>query len=154
MKNFAMLRYLLLITTLVSVVGCSGSQLQMNMSTTANLNLNEQSEPLPVMVNIYQLSERKAFDAASFSDLWKRDLTTLGDSLLTKESLTLNPASQKQLVFERHPQTRFVGVMAVFRKPEDEAWRDIQPVADSFFKRKFSSKLVVNLKGNAVEIVD
>lgn len=154
MKKTTFFRVLIAVSIFVMTTACSGSQLHLNMSSTANLNLNEQNEPLPVMVNIYQLSEDKIFNAANFSDLWKKDLVTLGDGLLTKESLTLNPASQKQLLYDRHPQTRFVGVMAVFRKPEKEAWRSIQPVADSFFKRKMSSKLVVNLKGNAIEILD
>ncbi len=154
MKKISFLPALLVALGLLLTAGCSGSQLHLNMSSTANLNLNEQSEPLPVIVNIYQLSEQKTFDEASFADLWKKDLVTLGDSLLTKESLTINPASQKQLIYQRHPQTRYVGVMAIFRKPEKEAWRSIQPVANGFFKRKFSSKLVVNLKGNAIEVLD
>ncbi len=124
------------------------------MSSTANLNLNEFDEPLPVIVNIYQLSDDKAFAEASFNELWKRDLVTLGDSLLTKESLTTNPASQERLVYPRHAQARYIGVMAVFRQPEKVAWRDVQPVADGFFKKKFSSNVTVTLKGNTVEISD
>ena len=154
MKNFRIYQILLLALLLCITTGCSSSQVRLNLSSTANLNLNEDNEPLPVMVNIYQLSDNKAFDETSFSELWKKDLITLGDSLLTKESLTINPASQELLVFERHPQTRFVGVMAIFRKPEKEAWRSIKPVADGFLKKRFSSKLMVNLKGNTIEILD
>ncbi len=154
MKRFRLGHFLVFTLLLSLLAGCSSSQVRLNMSSTANLNLNEANDPLPVMVNIYQLSERKAFDKADFSSLWKKDLVTLGDSLLTKESLMINPASQEQLIYERHPQTRFVAVMAIFRKPEQEAWRSIQPVADSFLKRKLSSKMVVNLKGNAIEILD
>lgn len=154
MKNFRLYHVLILALLLILTSGCSSSQVRLNLSSTANLNLNEDNEPLPVMVNIYQLSDNKAFTEASFSDLWKKDLIALGDSLLTKESLTINPASQEKLAFERHPQTRFVGVMAIYRKPEKEAWRSIKPVADGFLKKKFSSKLMVNLKGNTIEILD
>ncbi len=134
--------------------GCANPEVRINMSSTANLNLNEFDEPLPVIVNIYQLSDDKAFAEASFNELWKRDLVTLGDSLLTKESLTTNPASQERLVYPRHAQARYIGVMAVFRQPEKVAWRDVQPVADGFFKKKFSSNVTVTLKGNTVEISD
>lgn len=154
MQQFRFHQILLLILLLIITTGCSSSQVRVNLSSTANLNLNEDNEPLPVMINIYQLSDSKAFEETSFSELWKKDLLTLGDSLLTKKSLTINPASQEQLVFERHPQTRYVGVMAIFRQPKKEAWRSIKPVADGFFKKRFSSKLIVNLKGNTIEIVD
>ncbi len=154
MKKFRFHQTLLLALLLCLTAGCSSPQVRLNLSTTANLNLNEVNEPLPVMVNVYQLSDSKAFEEASFSDLWKKDLVSLGDSLLTKESLTTNPASQEQLVYPRHPQARFVGVMAIFRKPEKEAWRSVIPVADGFFKKKLSSNLVVNLKGNTIEILD
>ncbi len=154
MIQFRFGKILLLAALLAMATGCSSPQVRINLSSTANLNLNDFDEPLPVVVNIYQLSDNKAFEEASFADLWKKDLMTLGDSLLTKESLTTNPASQEQLVYERHAQARYVGVMAVFRKPEKEAWRAVKPVADSFFKRKFSSNLIVNLKGTTIEIVD
>ncbi len=154
MKKFCVKKILPLALLFALTAGCSNPQVRLNLSSTANLNLNEENDPLPVMVNIYQLSDSKAFEEASFSDLWKKDLVTLGDSLLTNESITTNPASQEQLVFQRHPQARFVAVMAIFRKPEKETWRSFKPVADGFFKKKFSSDLVVNLKGNTIEILD
>lgn len=147
-------RYVILILLLSLTAGCSAPQVKIGMSSTANLNLNDFEEPLPVMVNIYQLADAQPFEKASFEELWKKDLMTLGDSLLTKETLTLNPASQERLVYPRHDQARFIAVMAVFRKPEKEAWRDIEPVADGFFKKRFSSKVTINLKGNAIEFVD
>ncbi|BCR03012.1 hypothetical protein DESUT3_00810 [Desulfuromonas versatilis] len=143
-----------LLVLLCLAAGCSPPQVKMGLSSTANLNLNDFDEPLPVMVNIYQLSDAQPFSKASFEELWKKDLMTLGDSLLTKETLTLNPASQERLEYLRHDQARYIAVMAVFRKPEKEAWRDVRPVADGFFKKRFSSKVTVNLKGNSVEFVD
>ena len=154
MKRNRIIQTLVLVVLLAFTAGCSGSQVRLNMSSTANLNLNGDSDPLPVVVNVYQLSDNKAFEEASFTDLWKQDMATLGDSLLIKESLTINPASQELLNYQRHPQTRFVGVMAIFRKPEKEAWRSIKAVADGFLKQKFSSKLMVNLKGSTIEIID
>jgi type VI secretion system protein VasD len=147
-------KLLLLIALLTLTAACSPPQARLTISSTANLNPNDSDEPLPVMVNIYQLSDNKAFEEASFEDLWKKDLTTLGDSMLTKETLTLNPASQERLVFERHAQAKYIGAMAIFRKPEKQAWRSTKAVADGYFKKKLSSTLNVNLKSNSIEIVD
>lgn len=147
-------KFYLLVALLAMTAACSTPQARLTISSTANLNLNDSDEPLPVMVNIYQLGDNKAFEEASFADLWKKDLATLGDSMLTKETLTVNPASQERLVFERHAQAKFIGVMAIFRKPEKEEWRATKVVADGFFKKKMSSTLNVNLKSNTVDITD
>ncbi len=147
-------KHLLLISLLALTTACSAPQARLTISSTANLNLNDSDEPLPVMLNVYQLGDDKAFTEASFTDLWKKDLAILGDSMLTKETLTINPASQERLTFERHAQARYIGVMAIFRKPEKEEWRAVAPVADGFFGRKFSSKLTVNLKSNTVAIAE
>lgn len=147
-------KFLLLAALLAMTAACSTPQARLTISSTANLNLNDSDEPLPVMVNIYQLADNKAFEGASFEDLWKKDLATLGDSMLTKETITINPGSQERLVFERHAQAKFIGAMAIFRKPEKQAWRSTKAVADGYFKKKMSSTLTVNLKSNSIEIVD
>ncbi len=145
---------IMLVLLIAGLTGCSAKQVEVGISSTANLNLNDFDEPLPVVVRIYQLADDAEFDKVAFTDLWKDDLKALRDSLLTKEEIVMNPAAQQTLEFQRHEQARFVGVMGVFRTPEEEQWRDIEPVADGFFARRFSSKLTVRLKGNTLEIVD
>ena len=56
MNKNCIIQTLVLLVLLAFISGCSGSQVRLNMSSTANLNLNGDSDPLPVVVNIYQLS--------------------------------------------------------------------------------------------------
>ncbi|KIH76525.1 type VI secretion system protein VasD [Geoalkalibacter ferrihydriticus] len=148
--------FLLLCTLLVSanLVGCADPQVRVGLSSTANLNLNDFDEPLPVVVRVYQLNDDADFLKADFSDLWKDDLKALGNSLLTRDEVVMNPAAQMVLEYPRHDQTRFVAVMGVFRKPGENSWRDIQPVADGFISGRFASKVRVHFKGNTLEMVD
>lgn len=143
-----------IILLLFVVAGCSGPKVKVAMSATANLNLNEFDEPLPVVIRLYQLSDNKAFEKAGFEELWKKDLVTLGDALLTKEEMIINPGTQERLTYPRHDQAKFVGVMAIFRRPGGESWRSVKTVASGFFSRKFSNSVTVSLKGNSVQIVD
>lgn len=136
------------------LAGCSKPSVRVALSATANLNLNEAREPLPVVVRVYQLAEDRPFQKADFGDLWKKDLLTLGDSLLTKDEVVVNPAGQEQLTYPRHDRARFVAVMAVFRRPGEKGWRDIQPVPKGFFSRRFSKAITVHLKGNTIDIVE
>lgn len=137
---------------MVLIGGCSTPSVEVGLSSTANLNMNQSSEPLPVVVRVYQLAQRQAFDSASFEAIWKDDLATLGDSLLTKEEIVMDPAYQRALEMPRHEQARFVGVIAIFRDPEPDRWRDIQELSSSWITRQFSNEVHVALRGSRLEI--
>ena len=70
--------------------------------------------------------DKKAFENASFGELWKSDLTVLSNSLLRKDTLTLDPASQQKLVLQKNDQARYVGIMAAFRQQPDDSWKIIK----------------------------
>ena len=112
------------------------------------------NKPGLLVVRIYQLNDDADFQSAEFMDLWKDDLKSLGNSLLTRDEVVMNPAAQMTLEYPRHEQTRFVAVMGVFRKPEESSWRDIHPLSEGYFARRFGGKIVVHLKGSALEMVD
>jgi type VI secretion system protein VasD len=136
----------------VVCAGCSSPAVEVNLSSTANLNMNEDKEPLPVVVRVYQLSQRQPFEAASFKELWKNDMVTLGNSLLIKEEEVIDPAYSEKLEMPRHDQAKYVGVVAIFRDPEPERWKGITSLSTSWIGRQFSSDISIALKGNSVEI--
>lgn len=136
------------------MTGCTNHQVRVGMSATANLNLTEEDEPLPLVVRIYQLNDDAVFLKTAFADLWKNDMKALGDTLLIRDELVMNPAAQLQMDYQRHEQTRYLAVMGVFREPQEESWRAVKPVAKGFWARRFASKMTVYFKGNNLEIVD
>lgn len=147
-----MRRILACVLVLAALAGCGRPSVKVALSSAASLNLNEAKESLPVVLRIYQLSEDGPFRNAEFPDLWKKDLATLGDSLLSRDEIVVNPAGQEKLTYSRHERARFVAVMGVFRRPGDKGWRDIKPVRRGFFSRR--TAVDVHLKGNTVDIVD
>ena len=138
----------------ILLCACSAPQVKLNLSSTENLNMNSSKEPLPVVVRIYQLTESKNFENATFNELWKNDLTVLGNTLLRKDSLTLDPASRQKIRFERHEQTRYVALMAAFNSQPDNSWRVVKDADGSFFGIDYSTSLTAVLKNNVIEIVD
>lgn len=149
-----LLSWLCFLLVVALLAGCADPRVRMGLSSTANLNLNDFDEPLPVVVRIYQLNDNADFQSAEFMDLWKDDLKALGNSLLTRDEVVMNPAAQMTLEYPRHEQTRFVAVMGVFREPGESSWRDIRPLSEGYFARRFGGKIVVHLKGSALEMVD
>ncbi len=137
---------------LLSLTGCSAPQLKIDLASTATLNLNQEEEPLPVVINIYQLKDKKTFEKASFIELWKSDLIVLKNSLLRKESLTLDPASEKKVIIEKNEDAKFVGIMAAFHQQTDDSWKVIKDVDRSFLWMDLSTTIKAMLKEQQIEI--
>jgi type VI secretion system protein VasD len=153
LKN-VMIRLSLVVLLSSLVCACATPQVKMNLTSTANLNMNRAKQPLPVVVRIYQLTDAKAFEDATFNALWKNDVAILGNTLLRKDTLTLDPASRRKIHFDRDAQTRFVAVMAAFNHQTDNSWRVVKKIKGSFFGIKYSSHIDAMLKDKVIEIVE
>lgn len=154
MAKHLCMRVVLIALSATLMSACSTPQVKVNLSSTANLNMNNAKEPLPVVVRIYQLSDSKLFENATFNELWKNDLAVLGNSLLRKDSLTLDPASHQKILLERHDQTRFVALMAAFNNQPNNSWRVVKKSGGSFLGIKTSTNIQALLKDNIIEIED
>jgi len=126
--------------------------MNLEVSSTANLNMSEENEPLPVVVRIYQLSQAESFRAASFKELWNNDLQTLGNSLLVKEEVVIDPAQTRKIKIARHERVKHVGVAAIFRQAEKDKWKSLTEVSDSWLGELLGANPQVTLKGNSVTV--
>jgi type VI secretion system protein VasD len=152
-KRFS-IRELMVILFFVFISACATPKVELNLSSTTGLNMDSSEHPLPVVVQIYQLTDAKAFEKATFNELWKNEQTVLGNTLLHKDSITLDPDSHQEIRFDRHAQTRFVAVMAAFNNQTDNSWRVLKEVKGSFLGIKRSSRINVVLKEKTIEITD
>ena len=134
------------------LVSCGSHNVNVDISSTANLNVNSYNEALPVVVRIYQLTDTQAFESASFEELWKRDSLTLGNSLLPKEEITLEPSSKNTIAFEQHEAAKHVGLFAMFRNRDDNKWRIVKELSTGYFS--FSSTVDVLVTSNTVEFTN
>ena len=134
------------------LAACGGPVVDVSLSSNATLNMNHENKPLPVVVRIYQLSEKSQFENANFSDIWKNDMSVLGDSLLTSKEVIINPSDQERIEVDKHDQAKYVGVVAIFRNPVEKKWRDIHEISTGFWGMRFSSSLSVKLVGNTLKV--
>ncbi len=129
---------------LLCLAACSNNKLLLALQTDQQLNLNQVGQPLPVVVRIYQLNDQQAFMHATFSELWRNDYQVLGAALLTRKDFNLNPDSQKKLKITLKKGTKFVALMAVFRKPKRYRWRIIKPVGSKLSLLPHTLKIKLN----------
>ncbi|MCG8393287.1 MAG: type VI secretion system lipoprotein TssJ [Pseudomonadales bacterium] len=144
------MRLFIVIAFTALLSACGSPALKFGVSSTADINKNEFEEPLAVVVRVYQLKDKRRFENASFDELWKQDYQVLGNDLVMKEEFTMDPAYQRHLELPRHDQAEFLAVMAVYRKPENGSWRDVDEMPGNFITRRFDKTVQITLEKNLI----
>lgn len=89
------------------------------------INRDISGMPLSVVVRLFQLKQEKEFDQLTF-DLAtsnRTDAELFGESLLQRSELLLVPGSTHVSTETILPDTKYLGVVAYFRKPDAHYWR-------------------------------
>lgn len=100
--------------------------LHLDFSPRSSMNTDEGDQSsLATMVRVYQLKDRKAFDAADYEKLLlQADNLLKADALASKEVLVM-PGGDVSLDMPMEPDAQFVAVVALFRNPDrqHDTWR-------------------------------
>ncbi|MDS0794251.1 type VI secretion system lipoprotein TssJ [Burkholderia pseudomultivorans] len=109
-----------------AVFGSNVTTLNVDVSASASINSDESGRPAPVVVRIYQLRDRKAFDSASLADLLTNDRALLGQDLAAELSAVLNPGASASLSQRMQPRTKYVAIVALYRNADTGgAWKRV-----------------------------
>jgi len=121
--------FLLILVFGSAVIGCGSGvkDVRVTLLPTNRLNPDESGAPLSVIVRVYQLRNRDRFERAEFRTLWKTDEKVLEGDLLERKEVTVYPETKTsvELQVDQKKGVQFLGVMALFRKPEGELWRQV-----------------------------
>jgi type VI secretion system protein VasD len=118
---------MLLISSLTVGCGSGVKDVRVTLLPTDRLNPDELGAPLSVIVRVYQLRNKERFERADFRALWKNDEKVLEGDLLERKEVTVYPDTKTsvELQVDKKKGVQFLGVMALFRKPEGELWRQV-----------------------------
>lgn len=135
--------------------GCGQSPLSVRAVSPVNVNVD--GESLPVKVRIYALRDDARFRSVLFSDLWTRDREVLGDDRLQdRKEVDVAPRGPTGLpdeinLGELPKETRFIGIMALYRHGDEPDRRRIVLPVDLFGERiveLVDNSIVVYAKGD------
>jgi type VI secretion system protein VasD len=104
------------------------SKLQGSVQISPAVNPDATGRPSPVVLRIYELRAPGAFQNADFFSLYDKDTATLGQEMVLRDELELQPGETRVLNRELQADTRYVGVLAAFRDIDQAQWRAITPV--------------------------
>ena len=121
---------LFLCTVSFGLAACGKKAINLSVAGSKTLNLDDGGAPLPVVVRIYQLKGKEKIEGADFISLWKGDLAILGGDLLDRQEITLLPDTQVVLKVDPKEGAEYLALMALFRKPQGNGWREIIPLKE------------------------
>ncbi len=99
-----------------------------SIAAAAGLNPSVNDRPSPLLLRIYELRSPTAFNQADFMALYQSDQATLAADLVAREEIMLQPGEMRPFNKQLSPETRFIGVMAVYRNLERATWRAVVAV--------------------------
>ncbi|WP_115719860.1 type VI secretion system lipoprotein TssJ [Gallaecimonas mangrovi] len=149
------LRSTLMSAVLVLLAGCVVANAvyepstDLNIKAVAGLNPDYTGRPSPVVVKLYQLNGRSAFDASDFFNLYGDASATLGKELVKVEDYELQPGEKRDIKLRLNKHTRYIGVVVAYRDIENAQWRlvlNADPTGYDDFSLKLDA-LAVSAKG-------
>jgi len=93
------------------------------ITAAAELNPDYKGRPSPVNIIVFQLASADTFMNEDFFSLFDADSGALGEDMLARTQILLQPGEVREWVTEFSKETRFVGVIAAFRDIENAQWR-------------------------------
>lgn len=137
--------------------GCGGDTKtwRVQLLSSSTINQDDGGESLPVLVRVYQLKGKERFQQATFKTLWKNDKDALEGDLVDRKEMTVQPDAKTDLYLEvdvRHG-VAYLGVMALFRQPGVEGWRQIVEASSSALN-PMTPKVKLTLHHNKLMLAD
>lgn len=143
----SVLVFLMILTGLIS---CSGKKnINVSLISSKAINLDESGDPLPVVVRIYFLKNKEKMEKEDFMSLWKSDTEILGEDIVSREEITVQPETMVKIKLESGKGAKYIGIMGLFRKPQKEEWKKIIPL-----KGIVSRSVEISVHEGSVNIVE
>jgi type VI secretion system protein VasD len=107
------------------------AQAKWTLSATPSLNPDANGRASPLVLRLYALAARDAFDRATFFELYDHDGTVLGRSALARRVIVLRPGERIRFYEPLDADTRSLAVVAAYQRIDKADWRAIVDVTPS-----------------------
>jgi type VI secretion system protein VasD len=99
--------------------------LEYNISADDDININTNGEPSPIVLRVYELKTKTAFEQASFFELLDGDTAKLGPEMVGKREFEVKPGEKSTFKRDTPADAKHIGVIAGFRELNTATWRSI-----------------------------
>lgn len=113
-------------------LGGGAPEAHIRLRTAVDLNPDASGRPSPVVLKIFNLKERAAFENARFIEIWNNAESILGGDLISVQEIELFPNHSHEMKLEAATaNSRYIGIAAGFRNLDQAVWRDTIQLPES-----------------------
>jgi len=105
----------------------------LHLHAAKRLNVDARGQSLALLVRVYKLRQRGAFDAAPYAAFQsaQAEREALGADLVEVKEVTLVPGQQLELADKLARDTGWLGIVALYHSPARDGWRLAFAAADA-----------------------
>ncbi|MCH9672823.1 MAG: type VI secretion system lipoprotein TssJ [Gammaproteobacteria bacterium] len=100
-------------------------EVNLTIQASKDLNPNSAGEPSQVVITLYELKSEGAFNSASFAEIYQQGSELLGDDLIKKDEIVIEPGEVKVVARVLDAEARYLGMVAGFRDWQNAKWRGV-----------------------------
>jgi len=126
-------RILLLSALLLNTTACSTKEeviaptpdptiLELKLKAGKLLNPDIEGRASPLVVRIYQFEAIDKFNTSDFFAIYDNDVALLGQDIIFRKELELQPDTNRNLSLESKPEARYLAIFAAFRNLDTAQW--------------------------------
>ncbi|MGD8175038.1 type VI secretion system lipoprotein TssJ [Marinimicrobium sp. ARAG 43.8] len=157
-------RLLVLSLIMLWLSGCAteesrvGGVLKLKTNVTLTIRADETINPdhqgvaSPVFLRLYELSVDQAFEQADFIDLYNRESTALGNTLVQRRQLPRvlpGDVQRHQLVLDSN--TRYLGLVAEFYQYERAVYKVVVPITA---RNVFRDRIELQISESQISVIN
>lgn len=105
----------------------------LHLHAAPRLNVDARGQPLALLLRIYKLRQRSAFEQAPYAAFLsaQAEREALGSDLVEVKEITLVPGQRLDLNEQLARDSAWLGVVALFHAPAEQRWRVAFAAADA-----------------------
>jgi type VI secretion system protein VasD len=142
-KSFFVIAFFALLT------GCAAKtehnvDFNYNIRAAADINPDIQNMPSPVIVRVYQLSNKINFEDATYNVLFESDHNALGAEYISLNEYLVHPGTNNEVELKISENAKYLGVAVGYRSIDNVNWRTVIAVPDGKFWRDAGIEIKVD----------
>lgn len=120
-------------------IGCSTQQgersvdFKYQITTSNDINPNINGEPSPVLVRVYQLSNKVNFQNAPYEALFDNEHSALGAEFININEYLVHPGTNNPVQLQISENVKYLGVAVGYRSIDMVNWRAVIAVPENHF---------------------
>lgn len=95
----------------------------LTVQAAPDINPDDKARPAPVLVQLYEMKTAAVFDTADFFALNTDAVGVLGQDLLAREEIIMQPGQRRQMKRRLHADVAVIGVVVAYRELDKSVWR-------------------------------